>query len=54
MATTPKPLKLKPKRQKSYKNKTWSEFIFLFNKKHNSNLKVNTGIVNVKTKNNVK
>jgi predicted protein tyrosine phosphatase len=33
---------------------SWSEFIVLFNKKHNPELQTQVGIVNVKTKNNFK
>ena len=33
---------------------SWSEFIVLFNKKHNPELQTQVGIVNVKTKNNSK
>ena len=36
------------------KKANWSEFIVLFNKKHNPHLKAQMGIVNVKTKNYVK
>ena len=47
----PKRLKEKRMLYKKLKNSTWSEFIFLFNKKHNKNLKTKIGKVNVKTKN---
>ena len=44
------------RRKKSLKLQkvSWSEFIVLFNKKHNPELQTQVGIVNVKTKNNFK
>lgn len=44
---------LRPKQQKSRKLKTtsFSEWIKVFNKKHNSHLNASIGVVNVKTKN---
>ena len=44
----------KKKKLSKLKNNTWSEFIYLFNKKHNKNLKTKIGRVNVKTKNYIK
>jgi hypothetical protein len=44
---------LRPRRKKSRKLKTtsFSEWIKVFNKKHNSHLNTSIGVVNVKTKN---
>ena len=41
------------RRSKEHLRKTsWSEFIKLFNAKHNKKLNTSVGVVNVKTKNN--
>jgi predicted CopG family antitoxin len=44
----------KQSKLKKLKNKSFSDWVKVFNEKHNQHLKTNVGIVNVKTKNNDK